>query len=1113
MRCAACGAERIPGTRDCPACGAAAARCPRCDAELGAGYRFCPDCGLAVGADGEPAPRAAGRVAPPAARVRAARGVVEGERKQVTVLFCDLSGSTAIAERLDPEEYRDLLDRYLEVVFREIYRFDGVVNQLAGDGLMALFGAPVAHEDAPRRAVRAALAIQQTLGEQGLELRARIGVHTGPVVVGPVGTDLEMEYTAVGDTTNLAARLEALAPPGGVLISEATHRLVRGFFEVRPAGPFETTGTGQRLVAWEVRGRSAAETAMAVAVERGLTPFVGRQEELAQLTACHARVGGNGAQVVAVVGEAGSGKSRLLYEFTERLAAAGTVVFSGRCSSMGQAVPYHPFMSMFRRYFDLGPGDSAAVACEKVAARVGIGHERLERTYPLLHRFLCLTGPEPQDLPRSELKHESFDALARLVLAESARAPVVVTIEDLHWVDEPSRELLDGLVVRLVNAPVLLVVTERPEGAAWRPRAAFTRLVLGRLADDDVATIVRAVAGGPLPKELEGRLLARAEGSPFVAEEMTRGLLEEGYLVGDGGQCRLSRPVEEIPIPGSVQEVLAARLDRLDPSAKRVIQVAAVLGRQFSRPQLARLLDGEGIDVARALAALEERGLLHRKSVASAEEYRFGESLTQEVAYEGLLHRQVRQLHERVGVLLEETPGEGGAERSALLAHHFSRSDNRPKAVEAFLRAARDAEQLPSWRAAVEFYRRAWEAAEAGAADETDSGGPFHGAVLDATTGLCRVSAIFGTADRDEAERAGRRGRELAEARGAAEARASLSYFHGVLTMLGEPDEFAPGLALAEQGLAFAREAGLTIPAMRISSGLAVNYALDGRFELAARAGGWVVEELERQGHRERCTDLYLGSRWIRDTVQLLGDDLDGAARSAAETHALALRAPNRTVRSASAFTLAQVHFLRGEYAEACRWAEENLEIAEAIANTAALPGAAAIALVARWEAGERVAPERYLDAIERGLAAGDSLQTNIRYLGDAFLVAGDLTRVERHAEALARNRSGGRLRQAFVAIALGGVLARLGRHAEAERAFTRALALAEVIGAGSALAAAAIGAAELARTRGAPAASTRQLEYALAVARRLRLGHYLARAHRLQPEAGAASDAPAPLP
>ncbi|TMA94201.1 MAG: hypothetical protein E6J77_04030 [Deltaproteobacteria bacterium] len=1110
MRCTACGAELIVGKKFCHACGTRIeAQCRGCGARVEPEFRFCPDCGLQLAGelhDGAPPPaedslaRLSRRSLPEelAHKIRAA-GVIEGERKQVTVLFCDLSGSTAIAERLDPEDYHDLLDRYLELAFREIYRYEGIVNQLAGDGIMALFGAPIAHEDAPQRAIWAALGIVEALArfneqlraERGFELQARIGINTGPVVVGTVGNDLKMDYTAIGDTTNLAARLEGLAEPGTILISEATARLVRGFFRLQSLGPLSVKGKREPVAASAVLGASDAVTPMAVAAERGLTPLVGREEELAQLDGCYRRLVGGRAQVVAVVGEAGRGKSRLLYEFRRRFAEDPVMFVEARCASLAQAVPYFPFVAMFRQHFD-----ATVPAIASAARQVETSGD--ERLFPLISQLLSLPVEELRRLPPDELKRQSFDAVARLFLQKSEHAPLVMLIEDLHWIDEPSRELLETLVARLANAPVMVVTTQRPdERATWRARAAFTQIVLRPLSDDDTRAIIRAVAGAPLPAELERRVVARAEGSPFFTEEITRALVEEGYLARDDGHCRITRPAEEIPVPGSIQEVIAARLDRLRPPSKRVIQVAAVLGRQFGREQLAPLLEGEGIDVAQELTELEARGLVHRKSLSSADEYRFGESLTQEVAYESLLLRQRRQLHERIGTLLETSPGKPNAERSALLAYHFARSENRPKALEALLRAAQDAEQLPSYRAAVDFYRQAWEVAEAALAEDGD--GPYRRAALEAATGLCRATVIYGLPEFADAERAAARARELAEGLGDTGTLAAVYYFQGsIMMMQGNREQHARGLALAEQALALTEREGLTLAGLRLSRGLASSYALDGRFALAQRVMSWAVQELERAGDRERLSDLYISSRWVRDSVLYLSDELDAVLESGPETYDFAVRGPNRTVQGAAAATLAQAHFIRGRFEDARRWADVGLDMAEAINHLLVLPAAASIALLARLELGEPADTTRYVDAMDQGLASAAHMHVNMRFVGEALLACNELERAERFAELLRARPFGGRLREALVGIALGELMSRFGRLDEAERWYTEAIATGEAIGARSSIAAASLGAAELAAARGEHATAARSAERALGLSRELGLVRYADRAARL---------------
>src|SRR5438552_535906 len=944
MRCAACGADVIAGKRFCHACGTpVAVQCRGCGATIDPGFRFCPDCGLQQNEgvhDAVPPPASdaitwLSRHIPTglAHKIRATRGAVAGERKQVTVLFCDLVGSTAIAAGLDPEDYAELLDRYLEIVCREVYKFEGIVTHLAGDGLMALFGAPLAHEDAPQRAVRAALGIQETLGRaDGDALQARIGINTGPVVVGNVGNDLKMDYTAIGDTTNLAARLQALAEPGSVLISETTYRLVRGFFEVRALGPLAIRGKADRVPGYEVVGRSELVTPMAIASERGLTPLVGRTAELARLDESFRRLG-NRAQIVSVVGDAGSGKSRLLYEFKRSLAGESAVFFEGRCSSLGRAVPFYPFLTMFKHYFGLATGEPPDVVSGKVAAKLGVPVERIARGYPLLSRFISLPLGAERDAPADELKRESFDAIAGLVLTESQDAPVVMTIEDLHWMDESSMELLRSLVIRLTSARVMVLVTERPDAqTTWPGHVALTRIVLPRLADDDVTAIIRGVAGAPLPAELEHRLAEQAEGSPFFAEEMTRALFEEGHLLRDNGRSRMTRPLEDIPIPGSVQEVVAARLDRLPPETKRAVQVAAVLGRQFRRDQLILMLDGDAIDVDRALGELEQRGLLHRKSALAGDEYRFGESVTQEVAYEGLLLKQRRQLHERAGLLLEASPGEQSAEARALIAHHFARSDNRAKAVEALLHAAEDAERLPAYRTAADFFRQAWDVAEQELAAHPDDDAARR-ATLTAALGFCRLTVLFGLPHLAEARRAGGRARTLdaasrsaldtSELAGRIPNRTIRSMTTGLLGQIHlMRGEYAEAKRCAEESLEIAEAISNlgTLPAaaaVALLAGLALRETVAAERYLAAIDEGLTASSSPQ-----------LNVRFIGDALLSVGD-VDRARRYAERLRAPPVGGRLREVLVATA--LGDIASSLGEAEEAERCYRRAIGLAESI--------------------------------------------------------------------------------------------------------------------------------------------------------------------------------------
>lgn len=1043
-----------------------------------------------------------------AGRLVASPGSASGERKRVTVFFCDIAGSTEIADGLDPEEYRDILDQYVEICIQEVYRYEGIVNQVAGDGIMALFGAPVAHEDAPERAIHAALAIRSALARlnatalagRGVELKLRFGINTGPVIVGTVGNDLKMDYTATGDTTNLASRLESLAAPNTILISAATERLVRGRFDLRAAGPLAVKGKRTPIVAYEVLGAIDEPSALRLTESRNLTPLIGRDEELLQLEACYQRLHGGLPQLVAIVGEAGSGKSRLIHELKQRLASDRPAILEARCSSLSQMQPYAPWTTMLRHFFDVPLGGDEDLTRELVRRRLTALDPSLESHAPRLAKMF--RAPSSDDAAGGEeseqQKRKTFEAVAHVLLALSNASPVLMIFEDLHWIDDPSREMLELAASKMRTAPIMLLVSHRPEFEAhWRVTVPYTQVHLRPLADGHATEMIRAVAGGELPGELEERLCAKAEGNPFFLEELARALVEDGSLAQVGGRIELTRPVSEISVPETVQEVIGARIDRLPPAAKRTAQVAAVLGRQFRRDQLVRLLEGESIDVVAELEELEHRGILHRKTLLSEEEFRFGESVTQELAYESLLVRERRALHGRIARLVEETAGESSAERSALLAHHFARSDDRDRAIEALLRAAADAERVPSYHAAREFYRAAWNMASGALDSAPDETLARH--ALSAALGFCHMSVIYASSgDHDEIERVARRGRELALELDVNVAYASFPSYEGLAAIGSGPERFAHGIALVEEAIAIARREGLAHSAINISRGLAWAFLFDGRFAEANEMIAQAQHELEPMETPGKPSDLWFGVRSMTASIQYYSDQLEAAAATALDTHTRARQHNNRTVGSGTASLLAQIHFARGEYAEATRWADTSLELAREIGNVSMGRPASAIAIAARAELGLPVVAGRYLRHIESALAGATSMPLHLQTIVDALLAIGEWKRAESIVEHSERH-SGGRLRAANCAAARAELLRHDGRRLdEAQECADRAIALAEEIDSRSTVATALLASAQIARSKGEHARAAAQLDHARELWEKLGHEHQRRRADAL---------------
>ncbi len=704
MVCPRCQAENREGRRYCGECGAPLPTpCASCGFANEAGEKYCGGCGQPLGAprQSQAPPIAEPRYGAPqdytphhlAERILTSRAALEGERKQVTVLFADLKGSMELIQGLDPEEARALLDPALHAMMAAVHRYEGTVNQVLGDGIMALFGAPLAHEDHALRACYAALALQEALGaygaqvrrSHGVEVQARVGLNSGEVVVRAIGNDLHMDYTAVGETTHLAARMEQLALPGSVRLTSATLRLVEGLVRARALGPIPVKGLGEPVEVYELLAAAPTRTRLQAAAARGLTRFVGRDAELETLRRTLEQVSAGHGQVVAVVGEPGVGKSRLVWEFTHSHRTQGWLVLESGSVSYGKATSYLPVIDLLKSYWAIDAADDARRRREKVLGKLLTLDRDLE---PLLPAFLALLDVPAEDaawdaLDPPQRRRRTLDACKRLLLRESQEQPLLLVFVDLHWIDAETQALLDSLVDSLPTARLLLLVNYRPEYEhTWHRKTYYQQLRLDPLPAASAEELLVALLGaaaelGPLKRVL----IARTEGNPFFVEESVRTLIESGALAGERGSYRLARPFDSTHVPATVQAVLAARIDRLAPEDKRLLQAAAVIGKDVPYPLLQALAELSEPELRAGLGRLQAGEFLYETSLFPDLEYTFKHALTHEVAYGSLLQERRRTLHARIVTAIEALYQDRIAEQVERLAHHALRGEVWDQAV------------------------------------------------------------------------------------------------------------------------------------------------------------------------------------------------------------------------------------------------------------------------------------------------------------------------------------------------------------------------------------------------------------------------------------------------
>ena len=726
MTCPRCQHDNPAGVKFCGECGARLeSACVACGASNPPGNKFCGQCGAAL----TPA-ATAGKFASPesytpkhlAEKILTSKSALEGERKQVTVLFADMKGSMELLADRDPEEARKLLDPVIEHMMEAVHRYEGTVSNLMGDGIMALFGAPLAHEDHAVRACYAALRMQESVNRyadgvrrnEGVPIQIRVGLNSGEVVVGSIGNDLKMDYTAVGQTVHLASRMEQMATAGSILMTADALQLAEGYVQVKPLGPVAVKGMSEAVEVYEVTGAGAARTRLQAAASRGLSRFVGRDAETEQLRKALEQARAGHGQVVAVVGEPGVGKSRLFYEFTHSHRTEGCLIVESGSVSYGKATPYLPVIDLIKAYFKIQDRDNQRDIREKVTGKLLTLDKTLEPALPALLSLLDVAAEDQQwqNLDPSQRRQRTLDAIKGLFLRESQVQALILVFEDLHWIDSETQAFLDGLIDGLPTARLLLLVNYRPEYQhVWGSKTYYRQLRIDPLLPESAQELLAAALGGDASLQpLKQLLIERTEGNPFFMEESVRTLVETKVLAGERGRYLLTGSLETTRVPATVHAVLAARIDRLALEEKRLLQSAAVIGKDVPFVLLQAIADLADEELRRDLGQLQAAEFVYETRLFPDLEYTFKHALTHEVAYGSVLQERRRSLHARIVEAIERLYPDRLAEQVELLAHHAFNGELWERAVVYLRQAGAKAVDRSAYRVGVNYFEQALEA-------------------------------------------------------------------------------------------------------------------------------------------------------------------------------------------------------------------------------------------------------------------------------------------------------------------------------------------------------------------------------------------------------------------
>jgi len=726
MKCPKCQFDNREGIKFCEKCGLKMELvCHACGAKIPPDRQFCGECGHDLGLPSKPIPKELSfdeklakiqRYLPKdlTQKILAQRDKIEGERKQVTVMFCDMEGFTSLTEKLGSEEMYSVMDQVYEILIHKVHDYEGTVNELTGDGIMALFGAPIALEDAPQRAIRSALAIHREINKFSDQLKSekkmppikmRIGIHTGPVIVGTLGNDLRVEFKAVGDTVNLASRMEGLAEPGTTYVTEDTFKLTEGFFRFEALGEKKIKGKEEPVKVYQVIAPSTRRTKFDVSAERGLTPFIGRERELELLLDGFQRAKLSKGQAFSIISEAGCGKSRLLYEFRKAVANEDINFLEGKCLSYSRGVAYHPVIDILKSNFDIREGEGDQEIREKVKKGLGLIGADEASTLPYLLELLSVkhSGIDKISMSPEAKKDRMIEAIKRIVLKGSEVRPLIIAFEDLHWIDKSSEDVVRSHLESIPGSKVLLIFTYRPEFVhTWGSKSYHNQLTLHRLSNRESLEMVTHILGTKeIEKALEELILEKTEGVPFFIEEFIKSLKDLKIVEREANTYRLSKDVHRLTIPSTIQDVIMARVDSLSERAKEVLQMGSVIEREFSYPLINRVTGFLEKELLSYLSILKDSELLYERGIYPQSNYIFKHALTREVVYDSILAKRKKKLHEEIGNAIEELYKDNLSEHYEVLAEHYFLSENYLKSAEYSRLAGKKAEKTASFNDAI----------------------------------------------------------------------------------------------------------------------------------------------------------------------------------------------------------------------------------------------------------------------------------------------------------------------------------------------------------------------------------------------------------------------------